>query len=206
MPIVMPSEKPRELCPAGSHVATCYRVVDLGTQQDSGFGAKPRIYIAWELPHESMADGRPFTIGRTYNYSSNRKSSLRSDVERWLGRALTASDFGIFDLGSLLGAACTLGVKHSANAEGRVYANVVSVMLPPRGTPRLPLVNDGITFSLADRPFDQHGLDALPEWLQGLITKSPEYQEALHPGTTAQRLAAVWGPNPDAAPDDNIPF
>jgi hypothetical protein len=204
MPITMPQEKPRELCPAGSHVATCFRVVDLGTQQDGSYGAKPRIYIAWELPHEAMADGRPFTIGRTYNYSSNRKSSLRSDIEGWLGRVLTASDFGTFDLGSLLGAACTMGVKHAANAEGRVFANITSIMLPPRGTPRLPLVNDGITFSLADRPLDQRGLNALPEWLQGLIKKSPEYQAAFHPGTTAQRLATAL--SLDADLDDNIPL
>jgi hypothetical protein len=211
MAIYLPEEKQFEVCPAGSHIATCYRIIDLGTQQ-SGFGTKRQIQFSWELPEERMANDRPFSVSKKYNYSSNKKSSLRADIEDWLGRVLTPADFGTFDLGELLGASCLIGVKHSTSNDGRVFANVTSVMAPPKGTPaRASLINKGIVFSLDDRPFAQSDFDNLPPWQQEIIKTSPEYRDAVTP-PVPKRLAAVpkpkpVEPKPDAGfHDDNIPF
>ena len=111
MAITLPEEKSYELSPPGSHTAICFRVVDLGTQFGM-YGPKRQILISWELPDEQMADGRPFTVSRRYTFSSNRKSALRADIEGWLGRVLTATDFGRFDLSQLLGSTCLVGIKH----------------------------------------------------------------------------------------------
>jgi hypothetical protein len=209
MPIYMPEEKTFELCPAGTHVGTCFRVVDLGTQNGS-YGQQRQILISWELQDERMADGRPFTVGRRYNFSADRKSTLRTDVEGWLGRVLTAADFGQLNLGDLLGCTCTLGIKHNRVGE-RTYANIVSVMQAPKGTPpRLSVINGAVSFSLDDRPFAYSDFDALPQWLQDVIRKSPEYQRATNvrqqTGTTAQRLAAVLGSPPINQFNDEIPL
>jgi len=125
MSIYMPEEKSFELPPAGAHIAVCNRVVDLGTQPS--FGPKHQILLSFEFPDELMSDGRPFSISRRYNYTSAANSTLRADIEGWLGRALTAKDFGKLDLTKMLGRTCTLGIKHQSR-NGRDYANIVSIM------------------------------------------------------------------------------
>src|SRR6516164_954247 len=134
MPITLPEEQFYELTPAGSHTAVCFRVADLGTQAGM-YGPKPQSLISFELPDEQMADGRPFTISRRYTLSSNRKSALRADIEGWLGRVLTPSDFGRFDLSQLLGTTCLIGIKHETREDGRTFANVTSVMKRPKTVP-----------------------------------------------------------------------
>ena len=153
MPIYMPEERPRELPPPGAHTAVCFRVVDLGTQQ-TPYGTKRQIYIGWELPDERMGNGQPFTIGRYYTYSSDERATLRADIQGWLGRPLSNGDFGKFDLTSLLGATCLIGISHETKND-RTRAAIASVMRPNKGTPtRLPLINNAIMLSLNDRPFD----------------------------------------------------
>jgi hypothetical protein len=218
MPLYMPKEKQFEVCPAGTHTAICYRIVDLGTQQNGAFAAKHKVFIGWELPDERTTDGRLFVAGKRYTYSSYSKAPLRTDVEKWICRMLTTNDFDTFDLGELLGATCLISVKHSVGKDGRVWANVDSVMAPPRGAAlRASPVNQAIAFSLSDRPFAQSDFDALPQKQKEQIQSSPEYQKVLNLGPTSQRLAVVLEsksdePMPDAEPkvdndlDDEIPF
>ena len=65
MPIVMPEERQFELPPAGTHLATCLRVVDVGTQNGQ-YGLRRQIIIGWELPDELTERGDPFTLARRY--------------------------------------------------------------------------------------------------------------------------------------------
>ena len=219
MAIVLPEEPTYELAPAGSHTATCFQIADLGTQSGM-YGPKWQISISWELPDEPMADGRPFTISRRYTLSSNRKSALRADIEGWLGRVLTASDFGKFDLSQLLGTTSLIGIKHETRDDGRTFANVTSVMKRPKAVPeRRSCVNEAIAFSLADRPFRQHEFEKLPQWVRDAIARSPEYelattkpQKGISAGTK-QRLKAILADSPAPRPevvvedlDDEIPI
>ena len=219
MAIVMPEERQYELVPAGTHVATCRLVVDLGTQEGQ-YGEKRQILFGWELPEELTERGEPFGIYRRYTYTSDRRSALRTDIESWLGRGLTSNDFGKLDLAEMLGRSCLLGVKHE-NREGRNFANITSVMLPPRGTPeRRSVIGDAISLSLDDRPFRKHEFEALPQWIRELIQKSPEYAKACGhrpvaaaASTTAERLRShLAAPSPakgERQPndlDDAVPF
>jgi hypothetical protein len=90
MPTInLPEEKPRELPPAGSHTGVCYLIAEMGTQKTT-FSSKPLLMVGWELPDEHrVSDGRPHTISRRYTLSSDKKASLRQDIEGWLGRPLT---------------------------------------------------------------------------------------------------------------------
>jgi hypothetical protein len=154
-----------------------------------------------------MADGRPFAISRRYGLSTDKRSNFRTDLEGMLGRPLTSEDFGKLDLGSLLGLAALLQVKHEVR-ETRTFVNITGVMAPPKGTPARLSANGAICFSF--EPFDRHAFEALPTWLQDIVRRSPEYLTATRAktgtGTTAQRLHAALGKGRDLPPDEAIPF
>jgi hypothetical protein len=216
MPLVMPQERDYQIVPAGTHPATCFRVIDIGTQATS-FGPKHQVFFSWELTDAPRDDGQLFTISRRYTYSADRKAALRIDVESWLGRGLTTADFGALDLATLLGCSCLLGVKHETR-DSRTFANVTSVLKPPPSIPeRMPPTNEAISLSLSDRPFAQYDYEALPGWLQEIIARSPEYQLAVNAPPTPIARAAVQAalriqPSGKKASifdtnlDDNIPF
>ena len=125
----------RILIPAGTHVARCYGIIDLGTQYSEKFGNWARkVQFQWELPNELMDDGRPLAISKKYTLSLNEKASLKKDVESWLGRSITEKEEKEgFALGSLLGAPCLLSVIH-AESNNKTYANIAGVMSVPKGT------------------------------------------------------------------------
>jgi hypothetical protein len=213
----MPEERSFELPPPGSHVAVCFRIVDLGTQTGQ-YGPRAQILFSWELPDELQADGRPFTISRRYGLSSGRKSSLRADVEGWLGRVLTGNDFGKFDLSTLLGTTCLIGIKHEVREDGRTFANVTSVMRRPKAVAeRMPPSNEAVSLSLAERPFRRFEYEQLPEWVRNVIAQSPEYAAAIAPrppviAATKQRLKGILADHPAPKPepvvqplDDELP-
>lgn len=185
-----------ELTPAGSHIAVCYRVIDLGTQQIEYKGQKKsqrKIMISWELCDEFMTQGKneglPFSIHKRYTLSSSEKASLRIDLESWRGRAFTDEDFGKFDIAVLLGVGCMLGVVH-ADRDGRTYSNIKSIMKLPKGMTCKPPVNPTTYFSLDN--FNQGIYDSLSDSLKATIALSPEYQE----------LKGVGRPSPNVS-DDN---
>ena len=166
--------------PEGSHIAVCYRVIDLGTQEVTFQGAvshKHLLLLSWELPDEKMDDGRPFTINKRYTYSSSTKSNLRKDLESWRGKRFEDKELGQFDIAKLLGVGCMLSVVHAEKNEN-TYANISAIMRLPKGTVTPGLHNEKLAFSLNDRPFDRASFGKLTERLQEMVAKSPEYKRA----------------------------
>ncbi len=167
-----------ELAPADTHTATCYRVIDLGTQQIEFNGEtkhQHKIMISWELDAK-MEDGKPFSIHKRYTFSSHEKATLRQDLESWRGAAFTAEDFGKFKLPNLLGKACLMGIIHTTK-NGKTYANISSIMKLPKGMPIPPLVNEMVDFDLSE--FDSAIYAKLSKGLQETIAKSPEYAQVM---------------------------
>jgi len=217
MRITIPREQPREIAPSGSHDAVCYCIVDLGTQT-TPYGAKRQIYVAWELPDEKTTKGRPYALGKFYNLTSDARGNLRQDLESWLGRVLQDNELSEIDLcAELLGRTATLGVAHDADKNGRTRAVVTSVMLPRRGLPqRMQTLNAPMGFGLEDG-LDNDAYGILPEWLRGIIARSPEYKRAIAPetekGPIGERLSRHLGnggsntpPHPTDDLNDDIPF
>jgi hypothetical protein len=176
-----PKEKSFELTPADTHLAVCYRLIDLGTQQSEWNGKvlrQHKIMLSWELPNALMTEGentgKPFTFHQRYTYSSSDMSNLRQDLEAWRGIPFTDADFQKFDLGVLLSKGCLIGIVHESK-NGKTYANKSSIMKLPKGMTVPPLVNEPINFDLSE--FDQGVYDKLSEGLQAIIAKSPEYQQ-----------------------------
>ncbi len=175
MHIPRPSETEFELPPAGTFLAVCYRVIDLGTQATT-WGAQHKILISWELAEEKMTDGRPFTISQRYTWSMHEKATLRKHLEAWRGVPFTDADFGVFDIKNIIGAGCILNIVHTEKGEKR-FANVASVARMMKGM-KAPLpVNETVYLALLPDRWSPDTFQKLSQNLQGAIMQSPQYQE-----------------------------
>lgn len=162
---------------AGTHLAVCYQVVDLGTQEDTYEGrtnVRPKVWLGFEVPGEKMSDGRNFVVGKEFSFSASPKSTFRKYLETWRGVPFKDSDFGPdgdFDVKNLIGAGCMLSVVHNAN--GR--AVIQGIMALPGGT-KVDAPEKEVYLSFEDG-FDQQVFDGLQDWMQQRIMDSPEYQQ-----------------------------
>jgi len=184
-------EKEFKLVPAGAHTAICNMVVDVGLQQ-TGFGAKHKVYFRFELPGERVEwekDGEkhegPMSIGNFYTVSLSQKANLRSFLESWRGKPFTKDELAGFDLFNVLGAPCILNVVHNKNEDtGKTYANIKAIMPLPKGVTRPKPENPILKYS----PDSAGDLEKLPEWLRDKIAKqmSPTPDDEPTPGTDAE--------------------
>lgn len=200
-----------EPVPEGLHFAVCYQVIDLGTQTTEWSGVKKdqhKVQISWEIPEERITteDGRefPMSIHNRYTLSSHPEANLRKHLESWRGRSFTDEELDPdnpngFDIKNLLGKACQINVTHNHKGD-RTYANIASIVPKPKGVTDPTAENTMIYFAM-DRPdqFDREVFNLLPEWLQDVIKKSPQYQ---HANGSVQSSA----PLVNDMVDDEIPF
>ena len=115
--------------PAGMHRAVCCDVIDLGLQL-TAWGEQYRLRMVFEIDVVDPATGRRFTVSKSFRNTMHSKSRLRQDLESWRGRRFTEAEARAFDLDRLLNANATLNVLHNASADGRVFANIETI-LPP---------------------------------------------------------------------------
>lgn len=172
-----------ELAPAGTHLAVCYRVIDLGTQTTT-FNNQPKqqhkIQVNWELADEKMKDGRPFIVSNRYTWSMSEKATLRKHLESWRGKAFADTDFGPtgFNIKNIIGKGCLLTITHSER-DGKHYANIGSVGKLMKGMVTPVITNEAAYLWLNPGLFDQEVFNSLTPNMQGTIMQSPEYQELL---------------------------
>ena len=183
-----------EQLPAGTHLAICYLLADIG-HQDSAFGVKQKVVIGWELPHEKMQDGRPFGCSKMYTLSLNEKANLRHDLEAWRSRQFTQAELDGFDLTAILGKPCQVTIVHEVKGD-KTYSNVASVTAVAKGMIVPERHNDLVTFDMDDP--SRKGYDKLPQWIQKRI-------DAAVPVTRAGPGHDERNP-PDEALDDSVPF
>lgn len=190
-------------CPDGTHLAICYRVIDLGTQRVEYQGQtkeQRKVLIGWELPGERMEDGRPFSIGQRYSWSMHEKSRLRHDLESWRGKKFEQSDFGAggFDISNLIGKPCLLSIVHTEK-DGKTYANIASVSKLVKGMEVPKMENETVFFDLDN--LDRAEFDKLSDTMKKIIEASPEYSSAVRgPAPSSHPL------DDDFRPDDDLPF
>lgn len=167
--------------PSGTHVAVCYRVIDLGTQVVDWQGQSKqqhKVMLSWELPDELMPDGEkagePFTIHQRYTLSSSEKATLRKHLEAWRGKKFTEEEIGKFKIESLIGVPCFLGIIHNEK-DGKTYANIASISKLPKGMTAPAPKNKKQYLSLDPKEFDATLFASLSEGLRKVISESPEY-------------------------------
>lgn len=183
--------------PVGTHVARCFRIIDIGTQHGEYKGQPTRraqIIVAWELPNEMIETpegSKPVITSRFYTNSLGEKANLRHDLEAWRGRAFSREELQRFDLRGIVGKPCMLTIVGGDNDRTKVAA--VSGL--PRGMECPPQVNPSFTFSLDD--FTKESFEALTEGIQNLIKKSEEYPQIIKGGKPGESVAGM---------DDDVPF
>ena len=193
-----------EPVPAGSHIARCVTVVDLGVQQ-TPWGSKEQVYLGFEVPGVratwSDKDGNekegPALIGVTWSISLYEEANLGKNLITWRGRPFTEEEKKGFDLFNLLGVPCMISVTHNVSQKGKTYANIGSIMGVPAGTEVPPQENESVGYTATDSRFSGT-LDKLPQWLKDRALEG-------------QRQGDVPDLNPPATPpedhfDDDIPF
>lgn len=159
--------------PAGSHIAVCNLVADVGLQPGSRMYPNPKhkIYIRFEIPAERVEyekDGQkiegPITIGSYYTASMSEKATLRKHLEGWRGRKFTDAEAEDFDVSAILGKACMLSVIENEH-DGKTFSNIASIGGLPKGLPAPTAENPLLYYA----PDDDSKHDRLPEWLRKKI-------------------------------------
>ena len=186
-----------ELAPQGTHLATCYMVVDLGNQNTSYNNVekvKPQVMIGWELTNEKMEDGRPFVSSRIYNAFFSEKANLRKDLESWRGKKFSEEELSGFDISVLCGIPCQITITHSEGE--RTYANVSAVTGLPKGVKAPALENEKVVYEEGN----DIAFQKLPEWIQKKIEAAVKSE----PETNSENPAPAN--TQDDFQDDDIPF
>jgi hypothetical protein len=201
--------------PAGLHLARCYRIVDLGTQQTEYMGEtkhQRKIMLGWELHGKDDEDnelvtsrGDPLAIFKNYTLSWSEKANLRIDLQGWRNKPFSEEEMRRFDISTVLGAWCMVNVVQRPGKNGKTYSNVGSIspvpsMVKQAGLP--PAVNPNQLFRLAEPNLEL--FETFGKGLKEKIQSSPEWK-ALQGRKTA--------PKPDKTPssgfddmDDDLPF
>jgi hypothetical protein len=193
--------------PAGTHIARCYRFVDLGTHMNEFNGEKKtrhEVLISWELSDEFMEDGKPFTINKRYTWSMHEKSTLRQHLEAWRKKQFVSEDFSgpnAFDTRNIIGKACTITIVNETKADGKVVAKVAGVGPSIKGVGARELANKPVYLALTPDRWDAAVHADLGEYYKGVIAESPEYKDLM------QKLSRPDDPQGGSEPlNDDIPF
>ncbi len=197
--------------PQGVHMARCYRVIDLGTQEVNFQGdikAQRKILIGWELFGEdengeplTTDEGQPMTISKRYTLSLSRNARLRADLESWRGRAFTDQELRGFDVANLLNAYCMVNVTHDSR-DGKTYSNIASISPVPAmlKNAKPAGVHANQVFDVTEP--DMAVFETFHDKLKELIGQSFEWRAQKQPPSKAAQQTATS----DAFEDDSIPF
>lgn len=199
-----------ESAPTGTHLARCIGLIGIGTREKEWQGKSRlsnEIIVTWELPNETMKDGRPFTVSQFYTRSLADKANLRHALKNWRGRDFTLEELQAFELKNVLDKGCQ--VVCSAKDNGKVYVTAVAGL--PKGVELPARVNDLRYFDVEEWNDDE--FDALSDRLQAMVKDSIEYAEiqkhgrVLDPIERKEAADHIDTATPEhTGGDDDIPF
>jgi hypothetical protein len=197
--------------PTGMHLARCYRIIDLGTQESTYMGNVkhlPKVMFQFEVHSEDgegnatvTSKGDPMTVSKNFTLTLAEKSTLRKDLQTWRGKDFTADELKGFELKNVLGQWAMISVVETEN-NGKTYTNIATINPVPSNIRKVGLPdghNDLKLFSIADA--DLALFESFSDGLKDKIRKSPEW-ERLHGGPSV-------GSAPSANFDDmenDLPF
>lgn len=209
-------------CPAGSYLARCVQLIDLGTQASNFEGQEKRarkVLVAWEVLDDECRrdDDQPFVLSKRFTLSLHEKAALRKTLASWRGRDFTPLELRGFDLATVLGKEAFLSVIHTEK-DGKTFANIAAVMKPPKGMVGTPATELLVHLDLSAMDWTVYA--GLSPRLAEQIALSPEFQALTPPrSVTIPAPAQPPAPPPAAAPpaaapagsgfddmDDDIPF
>lgn len=200
--------------PTGLHLARCYRIIDLGTQESEYMGVKKmlqKVMLQFEVHSEDengnptvTAKGEPLSISKNFTLSLGEKATLRNDLKTWRGRDFTPEELRGFELKNVLGVWCTLSIIKAMGRDGtKEYTNIsgimpVSVQQRKAGLPNG--FNEPKLYSIDEH--DQALFETFSDNLRAKIMASPEFK--MKTGNTS--FAAPASQVAANIDDDDIPF
>lgn len=171
--------------PPGSHLARCYRIIDLGTQKTSFNGESKfikRVMFQFEVHSEDddgplkTDKGEPMSISKNYTLSLSDKAVLRADLEAWRGREFTREELQGFELKNILGAWCLITVTKAIGKDGKEYTNITGVSPVPKAMKQnLPTPFNPVGIFYIDDP-DMEMFQTLSERIRQRIMETPEWK------------------------------
>jgi hypothetical protein len=172
--------------PPGTHLARCYRIVDLGTQKTEWQGQikhLPKVMLQFEVHSEDdegkplrTDKGEPMSISKNFTLSLAEKATLRKDLASWRGRDFTPDELKGFELKNVLGAWAMLSITKSTGKDGNEYTNIVSISgVPKQMKANLPEGHNKPAMFLISAP-DMELFDTFSDSLKAKITSTPEWQ------------------------------
>ena len=200
--------------PQGMHLARCYRVIDLGTQESSYLGTikhLPKVMLQFEVHGEDdggnpivTTKGEPMSISKNFTLSLAEMATLRKDLQTWRGREFTAEELRGFELKNVLGAWGMISVIKAMGNNGKEYTNIAAIMSVPPAIKKtgMPDGHNELKMFSIDEP-DMVLFDSFSNGLREKIQKSPEWQ-ARGNSSASMPVKASAGSIDDL--DDDIPF
>jgi len=173
--------------PPGMHLARCYRVIDLGTQNSTFLGVvtkKPKVMFQFEVWGEDdagnsivTAKGEPMSISKNFTLSLVEKATLRKDLQTWRGREFTQQELNGFELKNVLGVWAMISVIKAMGNDGNEYTNISAIMPVPLSIKRggMPQGHNDLKEFSIDEP-DMELFSTFSNGLKEKIQKSPEWQ------------------------------
>ena len=167
----------------GTYSARLVQLVDLGHQTSVWEGQEKtahKILLTFEITdaENRRTDGTAHTISRRYTASLHPKAGLRKLLESWRGRPFTADELKSFDLKTLLGVPCLVGIIHETKGD-KTFANLSSIMRLPKGFAPGPDTEPLVHFDLNEP--DWQVFAQLSSRLQDQIAASPEFAKLTVP-------------------------
>lgn len=205
-----------EPVPAGTHVARCYQMIEIGTVSEAfpGQDAKQvrKVRIGWELPEETKVFNpekgeQPFVISKEFSLSMHEKANLRKSLESWRGKGFSEDEAKAFDITNLIGKPCLLNIIHKPSKDGsRVYSDIAGIMPLPKNMKCSPQVNPTVSLSYDD--FDMGVYNSLPDFIKDKMKGSLEFQAMQNPAHSSMGNGApdYDHVNEMQEPVDDLPF
>ena len=198
--------KPRELLPAGNHVAVCYEMIHIGTINKVILGDTKtlnEVRLTWEITEELREfDGvqKPMVVSKDYTLSMNEKANLRKDLNSWRGVAFTDEQAKAFDVTKLLGVPCMVNVIHNKASNGNTYANISGITPLHKSMSNPVQVNPSCELSY--NKWDQDKFNSLPSFIKDKMISSEEYKTMFADSTPA----SIVEPPMTQEEADDLPF
>lgn len=182
------------------HLALCYAVIDLGTQQEAFAGEIKnirKVNLQFEIPGEKAVFNpekgpQVFTISQDYTFSLGTKGNFRKMMDSWMGASVTELDSA--KIAKLLKRPAMLQIVHKASKDGQFkYANIANsgtaVFKRPADV-QFPKETENPSFFFDLDNYSQATFDMIPKYLQEKIMKSPEYKAAVSGATSGAAISS----------------
>ena len=212
----------------GRYQATCYKLIDAGTREESyqegPLKKRHIVYIYWEVTAKqevdnaeeywepiTMADGRLFSASKKYTASLNENATLFKDLKSWRGKPFSEKDLNGFELPKVLGVTAELEmVKQNKDLD---KVRIDSVYKPDGGMKKKATQNAVVQFDIDIYAKEWTGescaeskemcdiVEGMPPWMKEMIDDSFEIKAAQ---AKAPAEKSVSGGLADLAKDDAL--